>query len=146
MLRCGLEGRTGRGWFVYEYLPILRIALIAALTCLGYEAAAQSVPPAVGSDLLRSCNALVEFAGQGGQVTVDATSCAAYLKGLRDGVDAPSQARSAADRPFCAGGAGLDEMALAVVKHLQERADSGRRHATSEALAALGRAFPCAKK
>ena len=102
-------------------------------------ARAQTVPPAVGGDLLRSCNALIAYAKQGGEVTVDATSCAAYLKGLRDAVES---ARNA-DKPFCAGGVSLDEMALAVVKHLQERAENVRRHASVEALAALNRAYPC---
>ena len=105
---------------------------------------AQSVPPVLGGDLLRSCNALIAYAKQGGEITVDATSCAAYLKGLRDAVE--TGARSQPDKPFCAAGASLDEMAVAVVKHLQERPDNARRHASGEALAALNRAYPCATK
>ena len=126
--------------------PAACFALAVTLTGHAAGAAGQSVPPAVGGDLLRSCSALIELATKGGEITVDATSCAAYLKGLRDGVDASLQPRGAADRPFCAGAAGLDEMARAVVKHLQERADSSRRHAASEAVAALSRAFPCTTK
>jgi hypothetical protein len=120
----------------------LSIATLAA--CAGF-ARAQTVPPAVGADLLRSCNALIAYAKQGGEITADATSCAAYLKGLRDAVET-APARNPPDKPFCAAGASLDEMALAVVKHLQDRAESVRRHASSEALAALNRAYPCVVK
>ena len=98
------------------------------------------MPPAVGGDLLRSCNALLAYAKQGGEITVDATSCAAYLKGLRDAVES---SRNPADRLFCAGTASLDEMALAIVKHIQERPENVRRQAAVEALAALNRAYPC---
>jgi hypothetical protein len=118
---------------------VLSIATFAACAS---PASAQTVPPAVGADLLRSCNALIAYAKEGGDITADATSCAAYLKGLRDAVEAvPS--RSPADKPFCAAGAGLDEMARAVVKNLQDRDESVRRHASGEALAALNRAYPC---
>ena len=100
------------------------------------------MPPVLGGDLLRSCNALLAYAKQGGEVTADATSCAAYLKGMRDVVET-APVRKSADKPFCADGASLDEMALAVVKHLQERADNVRRPASGEAMAALNRAYPC---
>ena len=120
------------------------ILSIATLTACGPLAQAQTVPPAVGGDLLRSCNALIAYAKQGGEITVDATSCAAYLKGLRDAVEASSRAQP--DKPFCAGGASLDELAIAVVKHLQERPESARRHASGEALAALNRAYSCVTK
>ena len=118
---------------------LLSISIIAVCASL---ASAQTVPPAVGSDLLRSCNALIAYAKEGGDITADATSCAAYLKGLRDAVEA-APVRSPPDKPFCAAGAGLDEMARAVVKHLQDRAESARRHASGEAFAALNRAYPC---
>jgi len=124
----------------------LRVPIAAALVCAAFCASAQTVPPAVGSDLLRSCSALVNYAAKGGEITVDATSCAAYLKGLREGVDAPTPSRSATERVFCAGGVSLDEMARAVVKHVQERPENARRQASAEAIAALVRAYPCAKK
>ena len=124
----------------YAAVGIVCFALSAA--CAG-PASAQTVPPALGSDLLRSCNALITYAKRGGEVTADATSCAAYLKGLRDAVEAT---RNPADKLFCAGDAGLQEMAAAVVKHVQERAENARRDATTEALNALGRAYPCAVK
>ena len=83
------------------------------------------MPPATGGDLLRSCNALLAYAKQGGgEVTADATSCAAYLKGLRDGVDA-ERVRNPEDKLFCATGVTLDDMARAVVKQLQEANDKG---------------------
>ncbi len=105
---------------------------------------AQSVPPAAGSDLLRSCSALVSLATKGGSISVDATSCAAYLKGLRDGIDASG--RPVSERAFCASTASLDEMAGAIVKYLQENSENTRRHASGEAIAALARAYPCTKK
>jgi hypothetical protein len=116
----------------------------AALGVLACGAWGQVVPPAAGSDLLRSCTALVSLATKGGEITVDATSCAAYLKGLRDGIDASG--RPLPERPFCASTASLDDMARAVLKHLQESPDNVRRHAAGEAMAALARAYPCAKK
>ena len=116
-------------------------AILAAPACLAWG---QSVPPAAGSDLLRSCTALVSLATKGGGISVDATSCAAYLKGLRDGIDA--SARPVAERPFCAPTASLDEMAGAIVKYLQENPENTRRHASGEAVAALARAYPCVKK
>jgi hypothetical protein len=126
--------------------PRYRVLLSVTLIGLAPGAGAQSVPPIVGSDLLRSCAALLAYAEKGGPITVDATSCAAYLKGLRDGIDAPVQSRGPADRAFCASGAPLDELARIVVKHLQEQSDSMRRHASGEALVALARAYPCARK
>jgi hypothetical protein len=121
-----------------------RLALAGSLAVFVSGAAAQSVPPAVGGDLLRSCNALIDYAVKGGEITADATSCAAYLKGLRDGVEAPAPSRTVTDRAFCAPTAALDEMARVVVKHLQDRPEGTR--ASSEALAALGRAYPCSTK
>ena len=103
------------------------------------------MPPATGGDLLRSCNALLAYAKQGGDVTADATSCAAYLKGLRDGVEA-ERPRNPGDKVFCAANASLDEMARAIVKHLQDREENIRRHAATEAISALNRAYPCTKK
>ena len=108
-------------------------------------ALAQTVPPSLASDLVRSCNALVTYASQGGEITIDATSCAAYLKGLRDAVEATAP-RGSSERAFCTIGVPLDEMARAVVKYLQERPDSSRRPASAEAIAALTRAYPCGKK
>jgi hypothetical protein len=119
------------------------IFFIATFTACVPLARAQTVPPALGADLLRSCSALTAYAREGGEITADATSCAAYLKGLRDAVEA---ARNPADRPFCAVGAGLHEMAAAIVKHVQERAENARRNAATEAFDALARAYPCTVK
>ena len=105
-------------------------------------ACAQSVPPVTAADLQRSCSALVTYAAKGGELSADVTSCAAYLKGLRDGVEVAAQ-RTTAERPFCAEGVGLDEMARAVVKYLQDNPQNVRRLAVGEAMAALGRAYPC---
>jgi hypothetical protein len=125
--------------------PLSPVLFSITLSGASPAASAQSVPPMLGSDLVRSCTALISYAEKGGPITVDATSCAAYLKGLRDGVETPG-ARAAADRPFCTGGAPLDELARIVVKHLQEQADSLRRQAAGEALGALARAYPCTRK
>ena len=122
----------------------LRIVSAAVLVTCASGAWGQSVPPAAGSDLLRSCTALVSLATKGGGISVDATSCAAYLKGLRDGIDASG--RPAAERVFCAPTASLDEMAGAIVKYFQDNPENTRRHASGEAIAALSRAYPCAKK
>ena len=103
------------------------------------------MPPGTGGDLLRSCNALLAYAQEGGDVTADATSCAAYLKGLRDGVEA-ERVRNPADKLFCAGNASLDDMARSIVKYLQEREENLRRNASTEAVSALNRAYPCTKK
>ena len=129
-----------------ERCRAIRIALTLAFVaaCSVPAAFAQTVPPVVGGDLLRSCNALIAIADKGGDISVDATSCAAYLKGLRDAIDA-QPVRTPTERLFCAGGVGLDDMARTVVKDLQERPESARRHAANEALAALGRAYPCKK-
>jgi hypothetical protein len=115
--------------------------MLAAPACGAWG---QSVPPAAGSDLLRSCTALVSLATKGGSISVDATSCAAYLKGLRDGIDVSG--RPVAERLFCAPTATLDEMAGVIVKHFQDHPDNTRRHASGEAIAALSRAYPCVKK
>ena len=106
---------------------------------------AQTVPPALGADLLRSCNALIDYAKQRGEITADATSCAAYLKGLRDAMEA-SSSRNFPDQQFCAEGASLDDMARAVVGHLKDGSERVRRHASVEALTALNRKYPCAPK
>ena len=126
-----------------RFVP-LRAGVGAALGILACGAWGQVVPPAAGSDLLRSCTALVSLATKGGEITVDATSCAAYLKGLRDGIDASG--RPVPERAFCAAAASLDDMARAVLKHLQDQPENVRRHASGEAIAALARAYPCAKK
>lgn len=81
------------------------------------------------------------MAEKGGDITADATSCAAYLKGLRDGAEAAQ--RILAERPFCASGATLDQMARAIVKHVELRPENARRQAANEALSALGEAYPC---
>ena len=126
----------------FAWACIVSLAIPPAWAAL--PAPAQTVPPALGADLTRSCGALIAYAKQGGEITVDATSCAAYLKGLRDAVDAYS--RTPVDKPFCAEGAGLHEMAQAVVKHLEGQPESARRSASVEARAALTRAYPCAPK
>jgi hypothetical protein len=118
------------------------ILSLTALAACAPSALAQTVPPAVGSDLLRSCNALIVYAKQGGEITPDATSCAAYLKGLRDAVEAGRNP----ERPFCAAAAGLQDMAAAIVKHVQERPENLRRNAATEAFDALSRAYPCPPK
>lgn len=123
----------------------MRVLVAALFTGASYALHAQSVPPVMGSDLARSCSALVAYAEKGGPITVDATSCAAYLKGLRDAVDAYPQGRGGAERPFCAGTAPLDDLARVVLKHLLERPDGARRHASGEALEALSRGYPCAR-
>ena len=121
-------------------------ALLAAMLVLtATDTAAQTVPPVLGSDLLRSCNALIAYATKGGELSVDVTSCAAYLKGLRDGVEAAMQ-RGDPERGFCAAAAKLDDMARAVVKYVQEHAESAQRPAAGEAVSALRRAYPCARK
>ena len=120
------------------------VALAAAAVSASLPPArAQTVPPAMGSDLLRSCNALLAYATKGGELGADVASCAAYLKGLRDGVE--GNAQRAATRAFCADAAGLDDLARAVVKHLEASPDTQRRPAAAEAIAALTRAYPCAK-
>jgi hypothetical protein len=124
--------------------PLIAAGAIA-VAALAPSAHAQTVPPALGADLLRSCNALIAYAKQRGEITADATSCAAYLKGLRDAMDA-SSSRNFPEQQFCAAGASLDEMARAIVEHLKDRSESVRRQASVEALTALNRTYPCATK
>ena len=124
-----------------------RVLLPVSLLGVLPGAYAQSVPPMLGADLSRSCAALVSYAEKGGPITVDATSCAAYVKGMRDAVDAPGQtARSPGERAFCATGAPLDDLARMIVKHVREHPDRAGSPASGTAIEALAQAYPCKRK
>ena len=118
--------------------------MLLAILPLGPCRRAEPRPRARARTSHARATALIDYAKQGGEITVDATSCARTSKGCVT----PSKLIRAcsADKPFCAEDAGLHEMAQAVVKHLEGRPENARRSASIEARAALTRAYPCAVK